>query len=116
MLEPQPPLTGTTWVVTKLRKGKKMVAPSGDIDITATFEDIDAQRIGLVTGKTGVSNRADENRYFGSFETPQATRIVVGQLDKSGRGCDGPRANKKACQDQETFLRAARGRRRSRGA
>ena len=105
VLEPQPPLTGTTWVVTKLRKGKRMVDPSGDIDISATFEDIDAQRVGVVTGKTGVSNRFDENRYFGTFETPQATRIDMGQLDKSGRGCDGNRAKLKACQDQELFLR-----------
>jgi hypothetical protein len=105
VLEPQPPLTGTTWVVTKLRKGKRMVDPSGDIDITATFEDIDAQRVGLVTGKTGVSNRLDENRYFGTFETPQATRIDVGQLDTGGsRGCDGNRAKTKACQDEKLFL------------
>ena len=105
VLEPQPPLTGTTWVVTKLRKGKRMVNPSGDIDITATFEDIDAQRVGLVTGKTGVSNRRDENRYFGTFKTPQATRIEVGQLNTGGNGCEGNRAKSKACQDEKIFLR-----------
>ena len=104
VLEPQPPLTGTTWEVFRMRQGKKLVAPSGDVPITATFEEVDATRIGVVQGKTGVSNRIDENEYFGTFETPAATVIDVIQLEATGKGCRD-KNSKKACQEQQTFLK-----------
>ncbi len=104
VLEPQPPLTGTTWVVSKLRKGKKLVKPAGDAPITATFEDVDATRVGVVEGKTGVFNNIDENEYVGLFETPLASIIDIGQLDVEGKGCRGSKAKTNACKDQRRFI------------
>lgn len=105
VLEPQPPLTGNTWVVFKMRQGKKLVEPSGDVPITATFEEVDASNVGVVQGKTGVSNELDENEYFGTFKTRQATVIDVIQLQRTGKGCRGTYAKTKACLQQETFLK-----------
>jgi heat shock protein HslJ len=104
VLEPQPPLTGTTWVVSRMRKGKKLVTPSGD-PITATFEEVDASRVGLVEGKTGVSRpQLGENEYFGLFETPTATVIDVYQLQVTGKGCRGRLGDTDPCKDEALFL------------
>lgn len=105
VLEPQPPLTGTTWVATKMRKGKKLVAPEGDVPITATFEDQDATRVGVVEGKTGVYNNIDENEFYGLFETPVASVIEVYQIDGDGKGCRGSKAKTDACKDEAQFLK-----------
>mgnify|MGYP001819632232 FL=1 len=105
VLEPQPPLTGTTWVVTKMRRGKKLVAPDGDVPITATFEDVDATRGGVLEGQSGVFNNVDENEYYGFFETPVASVIQVEQLYAEGRGCRGGKAKTQACKDEEQFLK-----------
>jgi hypothetical protein len=88
-----------------MRQGKKLVEPSGDVPITATFEDVDASRIGVVEGKTGVSNDNDENGYFGAFETPAATVIEIIQLEQTGKGCRGRNAKSRACRQEATFLK-----------
>lgn len=104
VFEPQPPLTGTTWAVFRMYNGKRLAAPAWDVPITATFEDLEAATIGVVQGNTGVSNARDENEYFGTYETPAATRIEVIQLERTGKGCAGKKKSA-ACKSEARFLK-----------
>lgn len=104
VLQPQPPLTDTTWAVFRMYNGKRLVEPPSDVPMTATFVDIDAAPIGTVGGNTGVSNR-DENEYFGTYQTPAATRIEIGQLDVIGKGCEGKNRKTPACKSETRFLK-----------
>lgn len=95
-LEPQAELVGPEWVVTKL--DRRLKDPIGDLPLTARFTDD-----GLVLGETGVRVAGSPNGYLADYDTPQATRIDIKNIDVSPF-CS-KRKNRKDCQQEQTFLR-----------
>jgi heat shock protein HslJ len=97
-LVPQSELVGPTWVVAQLdvtpnARKQRFKAPTGELPLTATFEDI-----GVIQGETGA------NAYIADYVTPGAAQIEISGADAFGRACSGRRAGQPLCKQEASFL------------
>jgi len=97
-LTPQSELIGPTWVLTGMdvtpkAKKQRLRKPKGDVQLTATFEDI-----GVIQGETG------KNDYIAEFSTPGAAQVEILGSTVFGRTCDGKKSGTPLCTQERLFL------------
>ena len=99
-LVPQSELVGPTWVVAELdiapgARKPKLKAPTGEVPLTAVFEDVE---IGFVQGQTGM------NDFLANYVTPGAAQIQISGAAPFGRACAGRRASTPPCVQEQAYL------------